>query len=97
FLYLTAADLSSPFVSDFKICTSLLIAPVARPANPRGVKVTGRAKTKSMKMTFFGNRKNILDEKIALNVSDLLVNPACMAGVLTSRPNFNALWGLTKL
>jgi len=28
FLYLTAADLSSPFVSDFKICTSLLIAPL---------------------------------------------------------------------
>jgi len=47
-------------------------------------------------MTFFGNHKNILDE-IALNVSNLFVNPACMAGILTSRPNFTALWGLTKL
>ncbi len=27
---------------------------------------------------------------------DLLVNPACMAGVLTSRPNFNARCCLTK-
>jgi len=33
-------------------------------ANLRGVKVTGLAETKSRKMTFFGNRKNILDEKI---------------------------------
>ena len=61
------------------------------------MKVTGRAETKSTKMTFFGIRKNILDEKSSLNVSDLLVNPACMAGVLTSRPNFNARCGLTKL
>jgi hypothetical protein len=54
------------------------------------VKVTGRVETKSPKRTFFGNRKNILHEKISLNVSDLLVNPACMAGVLVSRPNFKA-------
>ena len=39
----------------------------------------------------------IAEKKISLNVSCLLVNPACMAGVLTSRPNFNAVWGLTKL
>jgi len=38
-------------------------------------------------MTFFGISKNILDEKISLNVSARLVNPACRAGVLTSRPN----------
>jgi hypothetical protein len=30
FPYPTAADLSSPFVSDFKICTSLLIAPLVK-------------------------------------------------------------------
>ena len=65
--------------------------------NLRGVKVTGRAETNSTKMTFFGKRKNILDEKISLKVSDLLVNPACMAGVRTSRPNFRARCGLTKL
>ena len=38
----------------------------------------------------FGIGKNIFDEKISLNVSVLLVNPACQAGVLTSRPNFKA-------
>jgi hypothetical protein len=41
-------------------------------------------------MTFFGNGKNSLDKKISLQVSDLWVNPACMAGVLVSRPNFKA-------
>ena len=30
------------------------------------------------------------EEKISLNVSRLLLNPARMAGVLTSRPDFNA-------
>jgi hypothetical protein len=42
-------------------------------------------------MTFFGNRKNILDENISLKVSGLVVNPDCMAGVLASRPDFKAL------
>ena len=69
----------------------------ATKANLRGVKVTGLAEIKSTKMTFFGKRKNILDEKIPLKVSGLVVNPACMAGVLTSPPNFNARCGLTKL
>jgi hypothetical protein len=57
------------------------------------VKVSGRVETKSTKMMFFGNRKNILDEQISLKVSELLVNPACMAGVLTSRPNLCAREG----
>jgi len=61
------------------------------------VKVTGRAETISTKMTLFGHCKKVLDEKISLKLSDLLVNPACMAGVLTSRPNFTAKCGLTKL
>ena len=55
------------------------------------MKVDGRAEIKRTKLTFFDNRKSILDKKIALNVSDLLVNPACMAGVLTSHPNFSPL------
>jgi hypothetical protein len=38
-----------------------------------------------------------LEEKISLNISRLEVKPACMAGVRTSRPNFSALCGLTKL
>jgi hypothetical protein len=45
---------------------------------------------KSVKRTFFDARKSALDEKISLNVSARLVNPAWQAGVLTSRPNFNA-------
>jgi hypothetical protein len=38
-------------------------------------------------MTFFNARKTIFDEKTALNVGMRLVNPACIAGVLSSRPN----------
>ncbi len=41
-------------------------------------------------LTFSDARKTILDEKISLNVSRRFVRPACMAGVLTSRPNFSA-------
>jgi hypothetical protein len=54
------------------------------------VKVAGRTGTKSTKIIFFGNGKNSLDKKISLKVSDLLLNPACIAGVRTSRPNFKA-------
>jgi hypothetical protein len=61
------------------------------------VKVSGRAETKSRKMAFFSDRKKILNEKISLQVSGLSVNPACRAGVLTSRPNFGARCGLAKL
>jgi hypothetical protein len=50
--------------------------------------VTGRAGTKSLKRVFFGNRKNILGEKIPLQASDFWVNPACLAGIQTQRPNF---------
>jgi hypothetical protein len=54
------------------------------------VKVTGRAEIISTKMTFFGNHKIFVNEKISLQVSDRLLNPACLAGVRTSRPNFKA-------
>lgn len=36
--------------------------------------------------------KTGIDKKISLKVSRLLLNPACMAGVLISGPNFSALW-----
>jgi 2-polyprenyl-6-methoxyphenol hydroxylase-like FAD-dependent oxidoreductase len=36
-------------------------------------------------------KNTIRDEKISLSVNCLLVNPACIAGVLTSRPNLSAL------
>jgi hypothetical protein len=41
-------------------------------------------------MTFLDATKSSLDEKTSLIVGARLVNPACWAGVLTSRPNFNA-------
>jgi hypothetical protein len=37
-------------------------------------------------MTSFDPTKSSFDEKISLNVSARLVNPAWQAGVLTSRP-----------
>lgn len=49
------------------------------------------------RVTFRSAKKSIVEAKIALNVSRLVANPACMAGVRTPRPNFNALWGLMKL
>jgi hypothetical protein len=52
---------------------------------------TGKGVLKDARMTFLKAAKSSLDEKISLNVSALLVNPACRAGVLTSRPNFSAL------
>jgi hypothetical protein len=54
------------------------------------VKVNGRAEINCTKMTFLGNGKNSFDKKISLKVSDLWVNPACLVGVLVSRPNFKA-------
>jgi hypothetical protein len=39
----------------------------------------------------FDHTKSSLDEKTSLNVSCLVVNPACIAGVLTSCPNLSAL------
>jgi hypothetical protein len=53
--------------------------------------LTNKAESKNTNVTFRGAQKCIAEEKISLNVSRLLVNPACMAGVLKSRPNFNAL------
>jgi hypothetical protein len=42
------------------------------------------------RMLFLGTKKTIRAEKTSLNVSALLASPACWAGVLTCRPNFNA-------
>ena len=42
-------------------------------------------------LTFSDNQRSIAGGKISLNVSCRVVNPACIAGVLTSTPNFNAL------
>ena len=38
-----------------------------------------------------------VDAKISLNVSRHLASPACIAGVLVSRPNLSAWCGRTKL
>jgi hypothetical protein len=53
--------------------------------------LTGGVVSKSANMSFFDATKSSLDEKISLNVRDLLVNRAWWSGVLTSRPNFSAL------
>jgi hypothetical protein len=42
-------------------------------------------------MTLIDLKKVTADEKISLNVSRRLVSPVCIAGVLTSLPNFSAL------
>jgi hypothetical protein len=42
-------------------------------------------------LTFSDNQRSIADGKISRNVNRRVVNPACIAGVLTSAPNFNAL------
>ena len=57
-------------------------------------KIVDRASTD---LTFSHAGKTIVDEKISRNVSRGVVRPAWVAGVLTSRPNFSARWGLTKL
>jgi hypothetical protein len=51
--------------------------------------LTNFAESKNTNVTFRSAQKCIVEEKISLNVNRLVVNPACMAGVLTSRPNFN--------
>jgi hypothetical protein len=50
------------------------------PGSWRVTEVAGYTNTTA---TWSDIKKTILDEKISLNVSGLLVNPACIAGVLT--------------
>src|SRR5262245_40278827 len=47
--------------------------------------------------TFSDTHRNVASGKISLNVNRRVARPACIAGVLILAPNFNALWGLTKL
>jgi hypothetical protein len=47
--------------------------------------------SKNTNVTFCSANTCIVEGKISLNVSRLVVNPACIAGVRTSRPNFSAL------
>jgi hypothetical protein len=42
-------------------------------------------------LTFCDNQRSIVVGKISLNVSRRVVNPACIASVLISSPNFSAL------
>ena len=53
--------------------------------------LTNKAESTNTNVTFRSTRKCIVEEKISLNVNRLVVNPPCMGGVLTSRPNFIAL------
>jgi hypothetical protein len=59
----------------------------------RGIRVSSTT-TKTVdcpELTFSENQRSIADGKISLNVSRRVVSPACIAGVLISPPNFNAL------
>jgi hypothetical protein len=49
------------------------------------------AASKNAKVTFRSPKKSIVEEKISLNVSRLVANPACIAGVRTWRPNLRAM------
>ena len=53
--------------------------------------LTNMVESKNTNAILCSAKKLIVEEKISLNVSRLVVNPACMAGVRTSRPNFSAL------
>ena len=59
----------------------------------RGIRVSSTT-TKTVdcpNLTFSENERSIADGKISLNVSRRIVSPAWIAGVLISRPNFNAI------
>jgi hypothetical protein len=45
--------------------------------------LTNAAESKNAKVTFRSAKKGIVEEKISLNVSRLIANPACIAGVRT--------------
>lgn len=51
---------------------------------------TNRTELKNTNVTFRSAQKCTVEEKISLNLNRFLVNPACIAGVLTSQPNFKA-------
>ncbi len=53
--------------------------------------LNNKTESNNTNMTFRSAKRCIVEEKISLNASRRVVNPACMAGVLTSRPNFSAL------
>ena len=50
----------------------------------------GRPEIAEIRTLRCSHSKTIVGEKISRNVSRRVVRPACMAGVLTSRPNFSA-------
>jgi hypothetical protein len=52
---------------------------------------TNMVESKNTSVIFCSANKLIVEEKISLNVSRLVVNPACIAGVRPSRLNFSAL------
>ena len=63
---------------------------LGRQSHCQAATLTDETESNSANRTSFDPTKNRLDEKISLRVNAPLVNPACRAGVRTSRPNFNA-------
>ena len=60
-------------------------------AIPHGDGYWARGKMNCPNLTFSENERSIADGKISLNVTRRVVSPACIAGVLISRPNFNTI------
>lgn len=52
---------------------------------------TNKVDSENRNVTFRNGKKCDFKEKISLNVSRLVTNPACIAGVRISGPNFSAL------
>jgi hypothetical protein len=56
-----------------------------------GVSLTTTKTVDCPNLTFSKNERSIAGGKISRNVSRRVISPAWIAGVLISRPNFNAL------
>ena len=81
-------ELSDPVV--FKVGASVTQLLLSRQRHCQAATPTDQTESKSANRTFLDARKTILEEKISLSVSRRRVRPACIAGVLTSRPNLKA-------
>jgi len=82
------ADLRAPMRTDGASAIQCCYAATERRESST---LTDTGESKNANVTLRNANKSIVDEKISLNVSRLVTNPACMAGVLSSRPNFSAL------
>jgi hypothetical protein len=74
-----------------KSCHGASVINCCYAANGIGVSSTTTKTVDCPDLTFSDTHRNIAGGKISLNVNGRVVSPACIAGVLISPPNFNAL------